>query len=329
MGSQNINTRLTPTDVLIIGGGPAGLTVALGISRLLHTSIVFSSGYFRNQLATHMHGMPSWEHRDPAEFRQAVKDDILAHYDTVAFEDATIETIERHERDDGSSLFKATDATGKEWWGRKVVLASGIKDIMLDIPGYTENWAQSIFHCLFCHGYEERGAESAGILAIGHLEMPMMALFVSRFANRLANKVTIYTNDNATVTAGIQSAISELKSTSKTAQNVSIDPRRITRFVKGTKNADIVVHFDDGTSKTEAFLGHAPKFTLNGNWDKKLGLELSQSGQFKLTPPFNETSMGGVFAVGDCALMQAAVAPGVGSAAPVSAGLCAQLGAED
>lgn len=91
-----------------------------------------------------MHGVPSWEHRDPAEFRQAVKADIKAHYDTVKFQEATIDTIEKTERDGGTTLFKATDTAGREWWGRKVVLASGIKDIMLDIPGYKENWAHSM-----------------------------------------------------------------------------------------------------------------------------------------------------------------------------------------
>jgi thioredoxin reductase len=91
-----------------------------------------------------MHGIPTWEHRDPADFRKATREDILAHYDTVSFQDVSIKNIERTEREDGSSLFKAVDETGKEWWGRKVVLATGIKDIMLDIPGYEENWAHSM-----------------------------------------------------------------------------------------------------------------------------------------------------------------------------------------
>lgn len=91
-----------------------------------------------------MHGVPTWEHRDPAEFRDATKKDILAHYDTATFQDALITKIEKTQREDGSSLFKAVDESGKEWWGRKVVLATGITDVMLDIPGYKENWASSM-----------------------------------------------------------------------------------------------------------------------------------------------------------------------------------------
>ena len=186
------------------------------------------------------------------------------------------------------------------------------------------------YHCLFCHGYEERGADSAGLLALGHLEMSMMAIFVSRFANRLAKKVTIYTNNNVVAAESIHSVLADLKPTSKTAQNVTIETRAITKFVKkDTQNAAIEVHFDDGTFTTEGFLAHAPNFELSGNWDKKLGLEVLSSGQIKVNAPFNETSMQGVFAAGDCALVQAAVAPALCSAAAVAAGLCAQLGAED
>lgn len=193
---------------------------------------------------------------------------------------------------------------------------------------YNDNFYHR-FHCLFCHGYEERGAASAGVLAIGHLENPDMALFVSRFANRLAQNVTIYTNNNVVATDAIKAVLERLKHSSKMAKSVSVETRTINKFVKGSKDAEIEVHFEDGTRRTEGFLAHTPRFELSGAWEKKLGLELTPSGQFKLTPPFNETSMQGVFAAGDCALMQAAVAPGIGSAAPVSAGLCAQLGAED
>lgn len=156
-----------------------------------------------------------------------------------------------------------------------------------------------------------------------------MALFISRFANRLAEKVTIYTNANPVATAAIQEALSKLKPTSKTAQNVTVDSRKIARFVKGTQKAEVEVHFEDGASKTEGFLSHAPKFTLNGGWVEMLGLETTEMGHIKASPPLSETSVGGVFAAGDCVLMQASVITGVASAVPVAVGLCSQLEAED
>ena len=91
-----------------------------------------------------MHGMPTWEHRDAKDFREASRKDILAHYDTVSFEDVGIKSIEKSEREGGGTLFKAVDDNGKEWWGRKVALATGWKDIMPDIEGYEDCWVTSM-----------------------------------------------------------------------------------------------------------------------------------------------------------------------------------------
>lgn len=170
------------------------------------------------------------------------------------------------------------------------------------------------FHCLFCHGYEERGSSSAGILAIGDLSSPLHSLFVSRFANRLAEKITIYTNGNATATEEIQAALSALKPTSKTAQNVTINSQKIVKFVKGSEKADVEVHLEDGSVKVEGFLAHVPKGVVNGPFAEQLGLELMPNGKLVVNAPFNETSVGGVFSAGDASVMMAAVMPGIASA---------------
>lgn len=137
-------TKTSPVDVLVIGAGPAGLATAISLSRLLHACIVFSDSEYRNQNSKHMHGLPTWEHRDAAEYRAAARQDILANYGTVSFEDTRISSLEKTQRHDGSSLFKAVDESGKEWWGRKVVLATGIRDVMLEIEGYEECWASGM-----------------------------------------------------------------------------------------------------------------------------------------------------------------------------------------
>lgn len=68
----------------------------------------------------------------------------MANYNTTSFEDTTISRIVKLEREDGTSLFKAIDERGIEWWGRKVVLATDIKDIMPDIEGYAECWGTAM-----------------------------------------------------------------------------------------------------------------------------------------------------------------------------------------
>lgn len=91
-----------------------------------------------------MHGIPTWEHQDPADYRAAARKDILDHYDTASFQDVSIKSLEKKEGKDGNMIFKAVDENGTEWWGRRVALASGIQDIMPDIGGYKDCWVKGM-----------------------------------------------------------------------------------------------------------------------------------------------------------------------------------------
>jgi len=185
------------------------------------------------------------------------------------------------------------------------------------------------FHCLFCHGYEERGASSAGVFAIDDCAPSHLAVHLARFANRLASKVTIYTNGNETVTAGIQEILSKAKPESKTAQNISIESKKIAKLVKGSRKAEVEVVMEDGTRRLEGFVAHKPKGEPRGPWVKQLGLETTEQGDIKVNFPFNETSVSGVFAGGDCAQMMKAVTTGIAMGGACAAGAASSIGAED
>jgi gliotoxin/aspirochlorine biosynthesis thioredoxin reductase len=185
------------------------------------------------------------------------------------------------------------------------------------------------FHCLFCHGYEERGAPSAGVLATDDSAPSHMALHLARFANRLASKITIYTNGNEAVTKGVQELLSKEKPNSKAAKNIVVESRKIAKFVKGTQKVEIEVVLEDGTKKVERFLAHKPKGQLNGDWVNQLGLETTEQGDIKVSPPFNETSVSGVFAAGDCGTVMKAVPLAIGMGSTIVAGLAMQLAGED
>jgi thioredoxin reductase len=132
---------MSTLDILIIGGGPAGLAVATGLARQLYTAVVFDSGVYRNARTKHMHNVPTWDHRDPAEFRAKARSDLLARYDTIRFEETKTESIWRTE----AGRFEATDGNGKKWTGKKLALASGMTDIYPDIPGYDDVWGRGVY----------------------------------------------------------------------------------------------------------------------------------------------------------------------------------------
>lgn len=106
--------------------------------------------------------------------------------------------------------------------------------------------AQCRFHCLFCHGFEERGCEAAGVLAIGDIANPMAAMHVARMARRFATTVTIYTHGSQEVTRALEKATYDT--------GIKVDSRPITRLVKGPGPSDVDVEFEDGTHRMEGFL---------------------------------------------------------------------------
>ncbi|THV43804.1 hypothetical protein BGAL_0901g00010 [Botrytis galanthina] len=328
------------SDVLIIGAGPAGISCAAALARLRHTAIVFSNQRFRNEKSTHMHTVSTWDHRDPSDFRAASREDILARYKTIGFEDVGIQNVEKVSKDgDGeeSSIFKAIDDAGKDWWGRKLVLATGVRDIMVNIEGYEECWARSIFHCLYCHGYESSPAQSAGILAIGDCASPQMALHLARQALRLSDNITIYTHGNEALAEEIEAAkvASNPDVNSKCRSRINICNYSIQKFIPNDDpSSGLTVVFDKNNGAglgdhTHAFLLHKPATEQTNNLAHQLGVELTEQGDIKVTTPFNETSVRGVFATGDCASMLKNVVGAMYSGTCAGAGVGSQIQGED
>lgn len=139
--SGDDSTAMSPLDVLIIGGGPAGLSAATGLARQLYTAVVFDSGVYRNNLAHAMHNVLTWDHQSPAAFRKKGRDDLLKRYATISFQDTEVKSVAKT----SSGLFEAKDAEGKSWLGRKLVIATGVRDVYPDIDGYGDCWATGMY----------------------------------------------------------------------------------------------------------------------------------------------------------------------------------------
>ncbi|ERF72163.1 hypothetical protein EPUS_02954 [Endocarpon pusillum Z07020] len=304
-------------DVLIIGSGPAGLSSALALARALYNVIVFDSGVYRNQSSPYMHTLPTWDHRDPKEYRDAARAEVVTRYDTVKFHDSAVESIQKTEQG-----FEALTADGQTWTGRKVILASGVKDIMPDIEGYDSCWVKGIYHCLFCKGYEDRGAASAGVLAIDDVAAVPPALHLARSARRLASTVTLYTNGAEDLAHALKAGLHEQEKA-----HIHTDTRPIAKLIKTDQGSSVTICFRDDSSPpaTEGFLVHRPKMQLNGPCAQQLKLKLTPQGDIQTTPPFGETSVQGVFAAGDCAASGKIVANALSMGAFASAGVAAQL----
>jgi gliotoxin/aspirochlorine biosynthesis thioredoxin reductase len=122
-------------DVLIIGGGPAALSVATGLVRQQYTAILFDSGVYRNARATHMHNVLAHDHQPPSEFRVQARESIVGRYEGVTFKEVKVESARKVE-----SGFELKDSQGSKYLGRKLVLAVGVQDVLPSLPGYSDLW---------------------------------------------------------------------------------------------------------------------------------------------------------------------------------------------
>lgn len=336
-------------DTLVIGGGPAGLSTALGLCRALRTCVLFDEGSYRNAPTNHMHTVPTWDHTDPAKFRASALSEILnGRYSTVSqVSTSPIVSIKKTfydpKAENSGHYFTLTDRNGAQWLGKTVVFASGITDSLDEIPGFDDAWGQSIFHCLFCHGFEERGAPSAGILVLTKSLWQFVHIFAGQAAN-LARKITIYSN-------GIEPDASSSKILELLAKNnFTIEKRKIiklqtTKFKyhfqeehpSGQEQLPSVhIWFEGNTSEipdaTETFLVTKPPFQVrNSELLDSLGVKFVEGSGLvdSSLATFFGTSVPGIFAAGDITTPMQTVANAIYQGTMVAGGVHHHLIAHD
>ncbi|KAI0972068.1 FAD/NAD(P)-binding domain-containing protein [Xylaria arbuscula] len=300
-------------DVAVIGGGPAGLTAAATLARQLHTAVVFDSKSYRNANATNMHMVPGWENKNPADFRSTTRTDVESNYSTIEFADVAVNKIEKV----SDAHFKLWDANDKEYNFRKILLAVGSSDTYPDIAGYEALWTKRIFHCLFCKGYEDRGAPSSGVLAVFPIVIAPLVVHMAENAAQLSDTVTLYTHGNEELTTQLATVANE---------KFKVDNRKIKRLIDS--DGSVTVEFEDGSTKGEKFLVHNPLNAVKGPFVEQLGIQLTPMGDIQADAPAHQTSVRGVFAAGDCITPYKVIPGAISSGCNAAVAASAQLQAE-
>ncbi|MEV0124030.1 NAD(P)/FAD-dependent oxidoreductase [Streptomyces sp. NPDC050703] len=145
-------------DVVVVGGGAAGLSAALVLGRSRRRVLVVDAGEPRNAPAAHMQGYLSRDGMPPADFLAEGRKEIQ-RYGVEAVRDRVSAVTP-----DGRGEFVIALAGGGSAHARRVVLATGLVDGLPDVPGLAERWGRDVLHCPYCHGYEVRD-EAFGVLA--------------------------------------------------------------------------------------------------------------------------------------------------------------------
>jgi thioredoxin reductase len=144
-----------PWDVLVVGGGPAGLSAALVLGRCLRRVLVCDAGPKRNQASGALHGLLSRDGLPPRELLDIAREQLRA-YPTVVQRNTRVGAIRAR-----GGVFEATLAGGARVTARRVLLATGVVDALPDWPGLRRFYGRGVFHCPYCDAYEVRGRRLA------------------------------------------------------------------------------------------------------------------------------------------------------------------------
>jgi thioredoxin reductase len=279
-------------DVVVVGGGAAGLSAALVLARARRTVAVVDAGGPRNAPAAHMHGFLSRDGMPPHDLVAAGRAEV-AGYGGRLIDDTVV---------DVAPGFHVRLAGGSSLHARRILVATGLRDELPDIPGVRERWGRDLLHCPYCHGYEVRD-QPLGVLG-GSPEAVQHALLVRQWSP----DIVLFPHTDT-----VGPAQRELL----TARDIRVVEGTVARLVIGNDQLQGVEL--GGTVIPRAAVFVRPRFVPNADLLTGLGCAVDEHG-WVVHDPVGRTRVAGVWVAGNAADARAQVisAAGQGSAAAIA-----------
>lgn len=299
---------MSSVDVVIVGGGPAGLSAALTLGRARRRVLLCDAGSRRNAAATAIHNFVTQDGTSPDDFRR-VAHEQLAQYPNVTIRhdqvDAISGTIGAFTVTIGTDIVRA----------RRILLCVGMVDTLLPIEGFQQFWGHSIVACPYCHGWEAKD------LPWGYLVTPENHARILPFALQLrcwTDNVTVFTHGAALLPTDVQQQLADA--------GIRIEMSRIVRL-RGTQQQLDAIELENGWHMPCAMLfTHPPQ--EHTPLVKQLALTNDTHGFLAVHPTHRTTSTLGMYAAGDAVTpMQSAVgaaATGMQAAAMINVDLATE-----
>ncbi|WP_330302918.1 MULTISPECIES: NAD(P)/FAD-dependent oxidoreductase [unclassified Streptomyces] len=269
-------------EVVVIGGGTAGLSAALVLGRARRRTLVVDAGEPRNAPAAHMQGYLSRDGMPPAEFLAEGRREI-ERYGVELVRDRAVDVVR-----DGAGEFDVTLAAGGTVHARRLVVTTGLADELPPVPGVAERFGRDVIHCPYCHGWEVRD-QAFGVLASTPLSVHQ-ALMVSQWSK----DVTLFLH-----TVG-EAELSEEDLRRLAAAGVVVVPGEVAWLVvEGDRLTG--VRLTDGTTHDRSVLFVAPRAVPRTGLLERLGAELLETpfGAYPVVDATGLTTVPGVWAAGN------------------------------
>ena len=264
-------------EVIIIGGSYSGLSAAMSLGRSLRQVLIIDSGLPCNRQTPHSHNFITQDGETPATITAKAKKQV-AMYKTIQFYNGLATGIEKTDKG-----FEIATKSGQVFTAKKVLFATGVKDLLPEIDGFASCWGISILHCPYCHGYEVKNEKTA-IIANGD-----MGFEYAKLISNWTKDLKLCTNGKSTLTLEQTQILNK--------HQVEIIENEIDFFEHENGSIKHII-FKNGEKTAVKAIYHRPAFEQHCPLPEVMGCELNEQGLLK-TDAFQRTTVPGIYASGD------------------------------
>lgn len=285
-------------DVLIVGGGPAGLSAALILGRCHRKTLLCDEGQQRNISSHAIHGLLGQEGRKPSEFLDEARRE-LARYTSVSLRVTRVADITPR-----ADLFEFSCADGTTGRASKVLLATGLVDELPQLAGVEALYGKSVHHCLYCDGFEYTGKAVA-------------AYGLGDKGAELAVMMKHWTADVVACSNGTRVSPQAMRKLKEHDIPLRMEPIKCLEGVKGVLTNMV---FESGKDLPRAGLFFSTGCRQASALSEHLGCKRGEKGGVATHPVTEETSVPGVYVAGDVSrdVLLVAIAAAEGAQAAVA-----------